>query len=132
MISVLFVFTAVVHTLRPLPAVINRRLFLLQPSDSSKQEYETRIAALCKRLQHLESEVGDAVNRPEGSRLSQVERQLAKQTELYNDQSSRLSKLQVDYNKVQNDYHAQLEVSLLFLHSIFTIYLKDICFATNI
>lgn len=75
-----------------------------------KQEYETRISALCKRLQHLESEVGEGVNRPEGSRLSQVERQLAKQTELYNDQASRVTKLQLDYNKVLNDYHAQLEV----------------------
>ncbi|KAG0213811.1 component of the polarisome [Mortierella sp. GBA30] len=80
-----------------------------QRTDSMKEEYESRIAALCKRLQHLESEVGDAINRPEGSRLAQVERQLTKQTELYNEQSSRLTKLQLDYNKVLNDYHAQLE-----------------------
>ncbi|KAG0282423.1 component of the polarisome [Linnemannia gamsii] len=80
-----------------------------QLTDQMKQEYETRIAALCKRLQHLESEVGEGVNRPEGSRLSQVERQLTKQTELYNEQSARVSKLQLDYNKVLNDYHAQLE-----------------------
>ncbi|KAF9193340.1 component of the polarisome [Haplosporangium sp. Z 767] len=78
-------------------------------SDPVKQEYESRIAALCKRLQHLESEVGDAINRPEGSRLAQVERQLVKQTELYNEQLTRASKLQTDYNKVLNDYHAQLE-----------------------
>ncbi|KAI1315071.1 component of the polarisome [Mortierella claussenii] len=76
---------------------------------SDQQEYETRIAALCKRLQHLESEVGDGVNRPEGSRLAQVERQLAKQTELYNEQTTKVTKLQLDYNKVFNDYHAQLE-----------------------
>ncbi|KAF9577008.1 component of the polarisome, partial [Lunasporangiospora selenospora] len=74
-----------------------------------RQEYESRITALCKRLQHLESEVGDAINRPEGSRLAQVERQLAKQTELYSEQSSRTSKLQFEYNKVLNDYNAQLE-----------------------
>ncbi|KAF9402435.1 component of the polarisome, partial [Podila epigama] len=72
-------------------------------------EYESRIAALCKRLQHLESEVGDSINRPEGSRLAQVERQLAKQIEAANDHSTRLTKLQLEYNKVQNDYHAQLE-----------------------
>ncbi|KAF9946125.1 component of the polarisome [Mortierella alpina] len=75
----------------------------------TKEGYEHRIAALCRRLQHLESEVGDAINRPEGSRLAQVERQLAKQTELYNEQSARVTKLQLDYNKVLNDYHAQLE-----------------------
>ncbi|KAK3846769.1 MAG: hypothetical protein J3R72DRAFT_433535 [Linnemannia gamsii] len=80
-----------------------------QMTDQVKQEYETRISALCKRLQHLESEVGEGVNRPEGSRLSQVERQLAKQTELYNEQATRVTKLQLDYNKVLNDYHAQLE-----------------------
>ncbi|KAF9913300.1 hypothetical protein EC991_000062 [Linnemannia zychae] len=80
-----------------------------QMTDQMKQEYETRISALCKRLQHLESEVGEGVNRPEGSRLSQVERQLAKQTELYNEQVTRATKLQLDYNKVLNDYHAQLE-----------------------
>ncbi|KAF9148265.1 hypothetical protein BG015_010006 [Linnemannia schmuckeri] len=80
-----------------------------QLTDQMKQEYETRISALCKRLQHLESEVGEGVNRPEGSRLSQIERQLAKQTELYNEQASRVTKLQLDYNKVLNDYHAQLE-----------------------
>ncbi|KAF9427018.1 component of the polarisome [Entomortierella beljakovae] len=79
------------------------------PADQVKEEYETRITALCKRLQHLESEVGDGINRPEGSRLAQVERQLAKQTELYNEQISKISKLQLDYNKVMNDYHAQLE-----------------------
>ncbi|KAG0224838.1 component of the polarisome [Mortierella sp. GBA43] len=75
----------------------------------SSEEYEARIQALCKRLQHLESEVGDAANRPEGSRLAQVERQLAKQTELYNEQTARATKLQTDFNKVMNDYHAQLE-----------------------
>ncbi|KAG9063797.1 component of the polarisome [Linnemannia hyalina] len=80
-----------------------------QLTDHMKQEYETRISALCKRLQHLESEVGEGANRPEGSRLSQVERQLAKQTELYNEQASQVTKLQLDYNKVFNDYHAQLE-----------------------
>ncbi|KAF9313625.1 hypothetical protein BG003_005006 [Podila horticola] len=74
-----------------------------------KEEYESRISALCKRLQHLESEVGEGANRPEGSRLTQVERQLAKQTEMYNEQSTHLTKLQLDYNKVLNDYHAQLE-----------------------
>ncbi|KAF9109555.1 component of the polarisome [Mortierella sp. AM989] len=79
------------------------------PGDQMQQEYETRIKALCKRLQHLESEVGDGINRPEGSRLAQVERQLAKQTELYNEQTSKATKLQSDYNKVMNDYHAQLE-----------------------
>ncbi|KAG0261584.1 component of the polarisome [Mortierella polycephala] len=78
-------------------------------SDPVRQEYESRIVALCKRLQHLESEVGDTINRPEGSRLAQVERQMAKQTELYNEQLARASKLQMDYNKVLNDYHAQLE-----------------------
>ncbi|KAF9198429.1 component of the polarisome [Haplosporangium sp. Z 27] len=76
---------------------------------SSGDEYEIRIKALCKRLQHLESEVGEGINRPEGSRLAQVERQLAKQNELYNEQTSKLAKLQLDYNKVMNDYHAQLE-----------------------
>ncbi|KAG0370049.1 hypothetical protein BC939DRAFT_439854 [Gamsiella multidivaricata] len=80
-----------------------------QPNDQVQQEYEIRIQALCKRLQHLESDVGDAVNRPEGSRLAQVERQLAKQVELFNEQVSKVSKLQIDYNKVLNDYHAQLE-----------------------
>ncbi|KAF9275838.1 component of the polarisome, partial [Mortierella antarctica] len=78
-------------------------------TNEQKEEYESRISALCKRLQHLESEVGEGVNRPEGSRLTQVERQLAKQTEMYNEQSTRLTKLQLDYNKVLNDYHAQLE-----------------------
>ncbi|KAF9921629.1 component of the polarisome [Linnemannia zychae] len=78
-------------------------------TDQMKQEYEIRISALCKRLQHLESEMGENANRPEGSRLSQVERQLAKQIELYNEQSTRVTKLQLDYNKVLNDYHAQLE-----------------------
>lgn len=77
------------------------------------QECEIRIQALCKRLQHLESEAGDGVNRSEGSRLAQVERQLAKQTDLYNEQVARASKLQVDFNKVFNDYNAQLNVSLL-------------------
>ncbi|KAF9354608.1 component of the polarisome [Mortierella sp. NVP85] len=80
-----------------------------ESGDPAHQEYEARIQALCKRLQHLESEVGDGINRPEGSRLAQVERQLAKQTELYNEQLARSTKLQVDYNKVLNDYHAQLE-----------------------
>ncbi|KAF9912665.1 component of the polarisome [Lobosporangium transversale] len=79
------------------------------PSDATQLEYETRIVALCKRLQHLESELGDAADRPEGSRLAQVERQLSQQTELYNEQTSKLSKLQLDYNKVLGDYHAQLE-----------------------
>ncbi|KFH70808.1 hypothetical protein MVEG_03656 [Podila verticillata NRRL 6337] len=78
-------------------------------TNEQKEEYESRISALCKRLQHLESEVGEGVNRLEGSRLTQVERQLAKQTEMYDEQSSRLTKLQLDYNKVLNDYHAQLE-----------------------
>lgn len=55
--------------------------------------------------------MGEGANRPEGSRLTQVERQLAKQTEMYNEQSTHLTKLQLDYNKVLNDYHAQLEVS---------------------
>ncbi|KAF9994871.1 component of the polarisome [Entomortierella chlamydospora] len=77
--------------------------------DQTPQEYEIRIAALCKRLQHLESEIGDGINRPEGSRLAQVERLLAKQTDLYNEQTSKLSKLQLEFSKVMNDYHAQLE-----------------------
>ncbi|KAF9942117.1 component of the polarisome [Modicella reniformis] len=77
--------------------------------DKMQQEYEIRIQALCKRLQHLESEVGDSANRPEGSRLAQVERQLAKQTELYNEQIVKVTRMQVDYNKVLNDYHAQIE-----------------------
>lgn len=42
-----------------------------------------------------------------------MERQLAKQTELYNEQLARSTKLQVDYNKVSNDYHAQLEVRVV-------------------
>ncbi|KAF9975956.1 component of the polarisome [Actinomortierella ambigua] len=81
----------------------------LTDTEKIKRQYEDRIQILCKRLQHLESEVGDGINRPEGSRLAQVERQLAKQTESANEMNARLTKLQVDYNKVLNDYHAQLE-----------------------
>ncbi|KAG0229351.1 component of the polarisome, partial [Actinomortierella wolfii] len=78
-------------------------------TEKIKQQYEERIRILCKRMQHLESELGDSAHRPEGTRLAQVERQLTKQTEALNDANTRLTKLQLDYNKVLNDYHSQLE-----------------------
>ncbi|KAG0268939.1 component of the polarisome [Actinomortierella ambigua] len=81
----------------------------LTDTEKIKKQYEERIQILCKRLQHLESEVGDGINRPEGSRLAQVERQLAKQAEAANETNTRLTKLQLEYNKVLNDYHSQLE-----------------------
>ncbi|KAG0235132.1 component of the polarisome [Actinomortierella wolfii] len=78
-------------------------------TEKIRQQYEERIRILCKRMQHLESELGENASRPEGTRLAQVERQLAKQTEVLNETNTRLTKLQLDYNKVLNDYHSQLE-----------------------
>ena len=70
--------------------------------------------------------MGDGANRQEGSRLAQVERQLAKQMELYNEKLAKVTKLQLDYNKVLNDYHAQLEVCVVRIFNACLIHVYSI------